>query len=131
MQTYHDVQVKDMLAVLEQPRKYRTLELVDGIMHHFKALDAFTTLIAMNAKDGVEFPEQCFQKILQSCQIKKMKKGDFVVYQGTTGDEFYIILSGAVSFYVKHDEKTNMLNEMKERHMDPLKNSSMHKRATQ
>jgi len=67
MQTYHDVQVREMLAVLEQPKKHRSLELVDGIMHHFKALDAFTTLIKMNAKDGVEFPEHSFQKILQSC----------------------------------------------------------------
>jgi len=55
-----------------------------------------------------------------------MKKDDFVVYQGTTGDEFYIILSGAVSFFVKHDEKTDMLNNMKQKHMDPL---SVNKRA--
>ena len=45
------------------------------------------------------------RNVLRQCWIQRMKKDEFVMYEGDYGDQFYIILKGHVSILYNDAEK--------------------------
>ena len=92
-----------IIEVLAAPQKTRSAKEVRDLVPHAKKLEFF---------EERNLSDQSIGDVLALMSLKEMKKDEFILQQGETGDEFFFILEGQCEVLVPQKEDRELLEEV-------------------